>query len=67
MPVVLASAEQLAETKRLLDVVKLPDGTVDKWLRRPMKDFEEMDSATIGKCIEYLQKQLTNAGEAAKT
>ena len=67
-PVVLALPEQLAEINRLLDIVKLPDGLVDKWLKKAeVEEFEEMDSATIGKCIEYLQKQLTTASELAKT
>jgi hypothetical protein len=60
VPVVLASAEQVAEVKRLLEIVKLPDGTVDKWLIKASVDsIEEMSSETITACITHLQGKLT--------
>lgn len=58
--IVLASAEQVAEINRLLEVVKLPDGTTDKWLSKASVDgFEEMDTDTIAKCITFLKEKLT--------
>jgi hypothetical protein len=54
-PVVLASAEQIAEVTKLLDQVKLPDGTVDKWFSKWGVDgFTEVDTETVAKCIGYL-------------
>lgn len=63
-PIVLASAEQVAEINRLMSLVKLPDGTTEKWLTKAAVDtFEEMDTETIAKCIEFLKSKIT--GEAA--
>lgn len=58
-PVVLASAEQVAELKRMLDLVKLPDGITEKWLKKAeVETFEEMDSETMGKCLSFLEERL---------
>lgn len=54
-PVVLASAEQVADVQKLLETVKLPDGTVDKWFTKAgVEGFTEMDTDTIAKCLAYL-------------
>lgn len=54
--IVLASAEQIAEITALLDRVKVPDGTVEKWLKKAeIESFDEMDAAAIGKCIDWLR------------
>lgn len=58
-PVVIASAEQVAEIGRLLETVKLPDGTVEKWFKAAgVETFAEMDSDIIGKCIESLRAKI---------
>lgn len=58
-PVVLASPEQVAELKRLLDLVKLQDGIVEKWLKKAeVETFEEMDSEMIGKCLSFLEERM---------
>ena len=60
VPVVLASAEQVAELKRLLDLVKLPDGMTEKWLSKAgAESWEEMNSEQITGCINHLQGKLT--------
>lgn len=60
VPVVLASPEEVAEVTHLLTVVKLPDGTVDKWLTKAaVESFEEMNSDQIQGCINYLKGKLT--------
>lgn len=60
VPVVLASAEQVTELKRLLDLVKLPDGTTEKWLSKAgAESWEEMNSDQITGCINHLQGKLT--------
>lgn len=59
VPVVLASPEEVASVNHLLEVVKLPDGTVEKWLTRANADtFEEMSGEQIRACIEHLKGKL---------
>jgi hypothetical protein len=59
VPVVLASPEQVAEVNRLLAVVKLPDGTVEKWLTKAsVESFEEMSTETIAACIAHLNGKI---------
>lgn len=58
VPVVLASAEQVAELNRLIGISNLPEGTTGKWLTKAgCETFDEMDGETIAKCIDYLNKQ----------
>lgn len=53
----LATEEQLAEVKKLLSVVKLPEGQEDKWLKQANVDgWEEMETARIQKAIEHIKK-----------
>lgn len=60
VPVILASAEEIAEMTHLLGVVKLPDGTLDKWLLKAgAEDLDEMSSETIQSCIAHLKGKLT--------
>lgn len=60
--VALATPEQVKELKGLLEVIRLPDGTVDKWLSKAnVETFEDMPAATIAKCIEYTNKRATPA------
>lgn len=57
--IVIASAEDVAEIKRLLDLVKLPDGTVEKWFKAAgVESFDEMDADIIAKCIDNLKGKL---------
>lgn len=59
VPIVLATPEQIAEVTRLIDLVKLPEGTVEKWFTKAgVENFEEMDSDTIIKCTSFLQEKL---------
>ncbi len=60
IPVVLASPEQVAELKRLLELVKLPDGTTEKWLTKAgAETYEEMNSDQINACTALLKGKLT--------
>lgn len=60
VPVVLASPEQVAELKRLLELVKLPDGTTEKWLTKAgAETYEEMNSDQINACTALLKGKLT--------
>jgi hypothetical protein len=63
----LASADQVAEIRDLLAVVRLPEGTTDKWLAKAGADtWEDMPAETIAKCIEYVKDKLPGKGTAAK-
>lgn len=54
--VALAGAEQVKEIKDLLNIVRLPEGTVDKWFAKAgVEDWEDMPAEVIGKCIEYVK------------
>ncbi len=58
-PVVLASSEQIEELKHLLDIVKMPDDTVDKWLAKAnVEALEDMTADTISKCISFIKAKL---------
>ena len=59
VPVALASEEHVAEIKRLLDTVKVPEGIQDKWFTKYSVDsFEEMDAATILSLIEFVKGKI---------
>jgi hypothetical protein len=60
--VTLATAEQVRELRALLDVVKLPEGTEDKWLSKAgVEEFDDMPGETIQKCIDYVKARLPRA------
>lgn len=55
----LAAPEQVREIKDLLAIVRLPEGTVDKWFTKAgVEDWEDMPADVIGKCIEYVKNRL---------
>lgn len=57
--VALASDEQVAEVKGLLNVVKLPDDAVDKWFSKANVDaWEDMPADIIAKCIDFIKAKL---------
>jgi len=58
-----ATPVQLAEVARLLDIVRLDEGTVDKWLAAAnVSAWEEMSEERIAKAITYLQGKIAPAG-----
>lgn len=63
--IALATEEQLKEMDKLLSVVKLPDGQVDKWLSSAQVDsWSEMSTERTAKAIEHIKKTyLTAQGE----
>ena len=63
--IVLATPEQLAEITRLLGIIKLPDGTEQKWLTAAgVETWAEMETTRAGKALAYLN-DLTTKKEAA--
>lgn len=58
-PVILATPEQLSEIKHLLEVVKLEEGTVDKWLAAAdVSGWDEMPYDRIEKAITHLKGRI---------
>jgi hypothetical protein len=62
----LAAPEQVRELKDLLAIVRLPEGTTDKWLAKAGVDvWEDMSADTIAKCIDYVKNKLPGNVAAA--
>jgi len=58
-PVLLASPEQVEEVRRLLDVVKMPDGYADKvFAAASVSSWDEMDAEKIDKVLTQLKGKL---------
>jgi predicted ATP-dependent serine protease len=58
----LSTPEQVAEITALLQVVKLPEGTVDKWFAKAGVDtFEDMTGEQISKCIQFMKDRFPGA------
>ncbi len=54
--IILATPEQVAEVKRLLEFIKLDDKELDKWFSKAkVESWEEMSSDIIEKCIINLK------------
>lgn len=57
-PLEIASADQVAEVRRLLDAVKMPDGWLEKCLTAAGVDtIEEMDTDKIAKIINAMKER----------
>lgn len=62
-PETFATPEQLAEVTRLLDIVRLDEGTVDKWLAAAnVSGWDEMSEERVAKAITYLRGRIAPAG-----
>jgi len=63
--VALATPEQVGEIKALLSVVRLPDGTTDKWFAKAgVETWEDMPADLLGKCIDYVKNRLPQIAAA---
>tara|TARA_R110000868_G_scaffold90899_3_gene251951 strand:+ start:1212 stop:2054 length:843 start_codon:yes stop_codon:yes gene_type:complete len=59
VPQVLATNDQINEMTKLIDLLKVPNETIEKWLTKAdSTSFEEMPSDMIQKCINHLKKQI---------
>lgn len=57
--IAMAKPEQVAEIKRLLGIVKLPDDWETRALTKAkVESWDEMPEETIVKCLEYIQKSV---------
>lgn len=58
-PASLATDEQVAEINRLLSIVKLDEGTVEKWLAvANVSAWDEMPADRIAKAIDHLKSRM---------
>jgi len=63
----LASPAQVRQMKELLALVRLPEGTVEKWFTKAGVEqdvWEDMPADVIGKCIEYVKGRLPGGAAA---
>lgn len=55
----LATTEQIAELKRLIELLKITDDVITKWLDKAQaSSFDEMSSEIMSKIISNLQKKI---------
>lgn len=60
-PAALATEAQVQRIKELLELVKLDDGTVEKWLKKAgAESFGEMLEDDVNKCIAFVEKKLAS-------
>jgi GTPase SAR1 family protein len=58
-PVEMATNEQIEAIKKLIEVVKIDDETINKWMvKADVSDWQEMTGEQISKCIDFVQKKL---------
>lgn len=56
----LATKNQVEDLLRLIDLLKVPEETVQKWLDKANSEtIEEMNMEAIQKCIDYLKSKIT--------
>jgi hypothetical protein len=68
-PTSLATDAQVRQVLDLLNVVRLPEGTIDKWFAKAGVDiWEDMPATDIAGAIDYLKKRLpANLRQPAET
>ena len=63
-PIELATDEQIKEINNLLEIVKLPEGEIEKWFKRAnVENFQDMNSDKIQKVIEHIKDKFQSKGE----
>ncbi|HEX9504245.1 MAG TPA: AAA family ATPase [Patescibacteria group bacterium] len=68
VPIRLATPEQTAKVKALLDVVRVSNEEVIAWFTKADVDaWEEMTNDTIGKIIDYLEKKVGSLSHGSLT
>lgn len=61
----LATDDQIAEIESLIAIVRLPEGTVDKWFAKAGVDvWEDMPASLTQKCIEFIRNRFPSASAA---
>lgn len=64
-PVAIASADQVATLRALIDTVKLEEGAVDGWLRKAGVDaLEDLPAVLADKAITFVRNKIAKTGGA---
>lgn len=64
IPEQLATKEQVSELKRLIELLKITEDVVDKWLTKSNSEtFDEMNTETIQKVIDHLKSKIEGKNE----
>lgn len=59
VPIVLATDEQIARVLQLIEVLKVPDAQVEKWLTTSaVESWDGMSTEQIQKCIDLMEKKI---------
>lgn len=59
---ILATPDQVTELKRLVELLKIPEETTQKWLDKANAEtFDEMQQEQINTCINYLKSKIQGA------
>lgn len=67
IPINLATPQQIEELTMLLETLKIPEETVEKWKTKADVDsFEEMTEQQILACISFCKKKLDNLNKEEK-
>lgn len=62
-PLVLATPDQVAKIKHLVEVVKIDEEIVSKWLSKAEADsWDEMSTDQIQKCIDFIEAKIKPEG-----
>lgn len=56
--VILATPEQVKELNDLLEIIKIPEDTIEKWLKKAnAENFEDMETKVILACINLMKSK----------
>lgn len=59
IPEKIATKEQITELKRMVELLQIPQETIEKWLAKSNSmSFDEMPEDAIQKCIDHLSKKI---------
>jgi len=62
----LASPEQVTEIQSLLSIVRLPEGTVEKWFAKAgVETWDDMPFDVLQKCLDFVKNRFPSAAAAA--
>lgn len=65
-PELLATPEQVAQLSNMVELLKIPSETTDRWLDKSnAATFAEMPAEVIGKCIHYCASLVVNTAQKA--
>jgi hypothetical protein len=63
-PIILATTDQIGEIRRIIDLLKIPQEDMDKWLAKAQAvELEDLSKDNAIKMLEFLNKKLTGASK----